>query len=388
MYFKPTGARPFLFSAVLGTAMAFSTASIFADDDDSSSDDNAKPVTITELVASSGGDFDRNRRDYDILLNAVLAADLVGALADPEADLTVFAPNDGAFIQLARDLGYTGRDEAGAFDAIVETLTVLGGGDPIPLLTAVLFYHVVPESLSVREVRYSDVIETLGGGTIVPARYRLLDADPDFKDPWLLRFASDIKASNGIVHTINRVLIPADLPNAVPSDSITDIVAKSGGRFDFKRNDYDILLTAVLTAGLEGVLADPDADFTVFAPTDAAFVSLARSLGYRGFRESGAWNFLVDALTELGGGNPIPVLTNILLYHVSPEAKVLKDVILADSVATALADATIHPDGLKLEDNAPKLRDPRLNVFASDIRASNGLIHTINRVLIPVDIGH
>ncbi len=382
----------YLASIAFGAVLLFSAAQVQADDDDDDDRDYEKNrATITEIVAASGGDFDRNSRDYDILLNAVIAAGLADALADPNADYTVFAPNDRSFIRLARDLGFRGHDEAGAFDTIVQVLTDLSPtSDPIPLLTDVLLYHVADGALTVREVRYSEVIETLlDGGTIVPARYRLLDADPDFRNPWLLKYASNIKASNGIVHTINRVLIPADLPNTDPDvGSIVDIVAKSGGKFDFNRRDFDLLLTAVQTAGLGDVLADPNADWTVFAPTDAAFISLARSLGYRGFRESKAFDFIVDALTELGNGDPIPLLTNILLYHVSPGSQVVKDVILAESIETALPGETFHPDGLSLEDNASKLRDPRLSLFSSDIRASNGIIHTINRVLIPVDIGH
>ena len=77
--------------------------------------------TITDIVLESGGDFDEDRRDYDILLNAVVTADLAEALADPNAELTVFAPNDRAFVQLAKDLGYKGGyDEAAAW-------TFLGG---------------------------------------------------------------------------------------------------------------------------------------------------------------------------------------------------------------------------------------------------------------------
>ena len=65
------------------------------------------------IVAQSGGEFDSNRYDYDILLNAVLTVGLQGdlaPLADETANLTVFAPNDIGFIRLARDLGYAGTD--------------------------------------------------------------------------------------------------------------------------------------------------------------------------------------------------------------------------------------------------------------------------------------
>ena len=100
----------------------------------------ASADTITEIVAASGPGFDNNKRDYDILLEAVLTAGLAGDLADPDAEFTVFAPNDRAFIRLAKDLGFTGSGEEDAWLYLVDQLTALGGGDPIPLLTAVLGY--------------------------------------------------------------------------------------------------------------------------------------------------------------------------------------------------------------------------------------------------------
>ena len=73
--------------------------------------------------------------------------------------------------------------------------------------------------------------------------------------------------------------------------TLTGLVAQSGGEFDNNRRDHDILLTAVLAANLQGVLDDEDATFTVFGPTDAAFIRTARDLGYVGNDEEGAWNF-------------------------------------------------------------------------------------------------
>ena len=172
--------------------------------------------TITDIVASSGGKFDKNKFDYDILLNAVLAADLADALANPDASLTVFAPNDLAFIRLARDLGYKGYDEAGAWHFLVAALTDLGGGDPIPVLTDVLLYHVAPKRISVfgftRAVLRDATIETLlEGATVKPFFFGLIDNEPDLMNP-RLAFPLNVRASNGIIHTLSRVLIPVDLP--------------------------------------------------------------------------------------------------------------------------------------------------------------------------------
>ena len=172
--------------------------------------------TIAGLVAQSGGAFDHNRNDYDLLLTALQTANLTSALDDPTSDLTVFAPNDWAFILLARDLGYPYYDEQGAWNFLVAALTAIGGGDPVPTLTAVLTYHVSPESLTTADIaqkrRDGETIATLQGATITPLRGgRLEDQEPDVADP-VLKGPFNIVASNGIIQPISRVLLPVNLP--------------------------------------------------------------------------------------------------------------------------------------------------------------------------------
>lgn len=171
----------------------------------------AQGRTLTQLVASSGGEFDRNWSDHDILLNAVQTARLAGALDDRDADLTLFAPTDAAFVLLARDLGFLGIDEAGAWRFLVDALTRLGDGDPIPVLTDVLLYHVIGESLAPREVAFARSLATLQGGTIRPFLFVLRDAEPDLRDPIVLYWRSR-SAVNGVLYPITRVLLPIDLP--------------------------------------------------------------------------------------------------------------------------------------------------------------------------------
>lgn len=355
--------------------------------------------TIVDIVAASGGDFDTNSRDFDLLFNAVQAAGLADALADANADLTVFAPTDAAFVKLAQDLGYGGSDEAGAFDAIVSTLTELGGGDPIPVLTDVLLYHVSPEGKRLGEIKALDTVETLlDGATFAPKGNKLVDNDPDLANPGFKPSLTDIRAQNGsMIQGINRVLIPLDLPGATPDSiapteppaepTIADIVAASGGTFDSNQKDFDLLLTALQTAGLVDALADPDANLTVFAPTDAAFVKLAQDLGYEGSDEAGAFGAIVSTLTDLGGGDPVPVLTDVLLYHVSPEGRRLSEIQELDTIDTLLEGATITPKGNKLVDNEPDLANPGFKPSLTGIRAQNGsMIQGINRVLIPLDL--
>lgn len=342
--------------------------------------------TITGIVAASGGDFDRNLDDYDILLTAVQAAGLADLLNDPTQSVTVLAPNDRAFVTTARDLGFRGLDEAGAWSFLVAALTELGEGDPIGPLTTVLQYHVIGEDLDFGAMRTGGERVTLAGAPISPQADRSInDADPDNVDPKLNFFRSNIDAANGTIHTINRVLLPLDL--AQDQSSIADIVAESGGDFDTNLMDYDLLLNALGAAGLVEALDDGSAgleDITVLAPNDFAFVMTARDLGYHGFSEAEAFEFIVGALTELGDGDPLPVLTAILTYHVLPGEQDYRDV-RTGGVADTVNGATINvnPDRT-LGDQAPSVPDARLLFPRSNLEAANGVIHTINRVMIPI----
>lgn len=76
------------------------------------------------------------------------------------------------------------------------------------------------------------------------------------------------------------------------------------------------------------------------APTDAAFIQLANDLGFEGSDETGAFDAIVAALTELGGGDPIPVLQDVLKYHVSAGAKTAEEINNAGTVTTLLDGAT------------------------------------------------
>lgn len=169
------------------------------------------PLATTLVNLSGGGSFDHNPHDYDILVQAVVAAKLVEAVNGLKS-ATVWAPNDAAFMRTARDLGFKGSGEADAFGFIAGFLGGLPGGLGANL-TGVLLYHVTPQSLNVFEVLGRKTFGTLNGETFTRNLLTLVDKNGSLPNPQLT-LPLNVVASNGIIHTINRVLIPT-LPVSV-----------------------------------------------------------------------------------------------------------------------------------------------------------------------------
>ena len=237
---------------------------------------------------------------FNVLVSALQYVDktlpgtnLLGALSGATANLTVFAPTDAAFGQLAKDLGYTGviTNEAAVTSFLVGAL-------PVETIRDVILYHVSAGAKTLGQISANPTIATLNGQTIVADGKTLTDKEPDLINPSLVQ--TNVAATNGIIHVIDRVLLPVNLPGNTVG-TITDIVAASGA-FDTNSADFDLLLKAVQATGLAGALTNPAADLTVFAPNDAAFVKLATTLGFKGTGEAAGFDYLVEALTLLSGG--------------------------------------------------------------------------------------
>ena len=332
-------------------------------------------MNIVDIAAGS--------EDFSILVTALNTAGLTDTVRAAD-DITVFAPTNAAFAALAGDLGFDGETSDGdaVFGFIAGALTELGGGDPIPLLTDILLYHVAPGARTEPTITGSEGIATLlEGAEIAPAGGALVDGEPDLLDPVIV--LPDVAADNGIIQGINRVLVPIDIPGNDRA-TIAGIVAESGGTFDTDASDFDLLLNALQAAGLTGALDNPNSNLTVFAPNDAAFVAAAQALGYDGSDEAGAFAFIVDAVTLLSfGNNPVPLLSDILLYHVAPGA-LGSDAVLGSTTIETLLGFDLGVDGAALVDGEPNL--PDATIIATDIAASNGFVHVVDGVLIPVDL--
>ena len=166
---------------------------------------------------------------------------------------------------------------------------------------------------------------------------------------------------------------------APPAGSIVDVAVKAsgGGTPDANPYDYDLLVQAVTATGLAPVLDDESQTFTVFAPNDRAFVRLVADL--TGSEPASEQAALETAVTALG----LDAIENVLLYHAVAGRKLGPlQVLLARSLKMANG-GIVRPRGITLRDETAALQDPRLVLWAINIRATNGVIHTIDRVLVP-----
>ncbi|THE07517.1 fasciclin domain-containing protein [Microbacterium oleivorans] len=163
----------------------------------------AGTIVDVAVAASGGGTPDANGSDYDILVQALVATGLDKTLDDTKSTFTVFAPNDRAFERLVTDLtGTAPASEAAALKTITSTFTA-------DQISDILLYHVVAgKKLSPVKVLFSHEITMANGGTIEPRGITLRDETPELKNPKLVLRAINIKTSNGVIHTIDRVLVP------------------------------------------------------------------------------------------------------------------------------------------------------------------------------------
>jgi transforming growth factor-beta-induced protein len=168
--------------------------------------------------------------------------------------------------------------------------------------------------------------------------------------------ATDIEESNGVVHVINRTLIP-------PSSNVVEIAVS------FNPDEFTQLVAALARTSGE----DPDllaalsgeGAFTVFAPTDAAFEALYEALE-------------VASIDDI----PLAALTAVLQHHVIATPRVFSSDLESGAVPTLNGDITIDAEAGTITDGSGGTANLASSEFLN-VLGTNGVIHVIDAVLIP-----
>lgn len=314
--------------AILGMAAVFTFSSCEKDDDVMINPTPTEPTADIVKLASTNPDL-------SILEEALNRANLVSVLRGT-GPFTVFAPTNDAFTQLLNDLGASSLDDISN-----------------DVLTNVLLYHVLSG-----KVLSSDIIPGYVNTLSVGPGNNQISLLIDFNDSsnknatvavntnivFLNRDASvvtaDVMATNGVVHVIDKVLLPP---------TVVDLAIDN--------SNFSILVEAVVKAGLAETLMG-DGPFTIFAPTNAAFEELFAQLNISG----------VQDLTK-------DQLVPILLYHVV-SGNVRSTDLSTSKVATLNGDISINVGSTVTINEST-------NVLLTDVQGVNGVVHVIDKVLLP-----
>jgi len=289
----------------------------------SCSEDDPAPMPVDDdtIVDIASGDS-----RFTTLVAAVQRAGLVDALS-ADGSMTVFAPTDQAFL----DAGITDVNAVAVND-----------------LAAILLYHVVGSEVPSSNVSSGPVLSL----ETSPFFVSIAPDDGVWINGNAQVIETDLEASNGVIHVINKVIMK-------PTQSIAEIAV---GFTQAATPEFTQLVGAFSRASLVGAVSGGfDDNLTVFAPTDAAFAQLYIDLDVDGFEDI-----------------PLQTLTNVLLYHVVPARAFSQDLRDAAELPTLFGDETLTVNLGDLQ-----IDDANLNVDLLNVHATNGVIHVIDKVMLP-----
>ncbi|HSI69552.1 MAG TPA: fasciclin domain-containing protein [Gillisia sp.] len=300
-----------------------------------SSDDEGGDVIVPDNTIA---DFVETNQDYSSLNAALIATDLKGTL-DGTTNYTVFAPNNAAFNAFLSANGF-------------ENLNAV----PVGLLTQVLLNHVIQGEV------YSADLETGYATTLAtgPSSEANLSMFIDTEDGVMINGQStvtnaDVEVDNGVIHAVNTVIGLPDITTFATADPTFENLVAALTR------DEDFTFVPVLQT------QESPAPFTVFAPTNEAFVDLLEEL-------------------DMGSLDDIPsdVLAAALSYHVVTGANVrsgdITDGMEVETFESGMFTINANGDVTITDENGRMA-----TVVAVDVQATNGVIHVIDTVLLPGD---
>jgi uncharacterized surface protein with fasciclin (FAS1) repeats len=285
-----------------------------------------------------------NNPNFSALVAAVVKTNLVSFLSTPGLSSTVFAPNNAAFAQLPAPFNTAANINGINDEATINTLR------------NILRFHVVPGRRTATQLtngNYGTFMSPPSPGANILTVSRNL-SNAVFINGGTQVIATNINASNGIIHVIDKVLFP-------PTQSIAEIAVANGS--------FTALVAAL--AKTNQSVNFLGGNTTVFAPTDAAFAQLPAPL-------NNAAN--ISAITD---PNTIATLRNVLRLHLIPARVYSPDLRNNQVVPTRLSNSTLTvttTGGAKVRGAG---NTTPADIILVDILATNGVIHAVNRVLLP-----
>ncbi len=260
---------------------------------------------------------------FSTLAAALTKAGLVNTINQSPA-LTVFAPTNDAFNALFAQLKVSGLNDLSA-----ETLK------------PILLYHVLGSKVTSSQIA-SGYTYTLSPGLGAKNLVILLSTQGGVKiNKGTSVTQADMMATNGVIHVIDKVLLP---------NSVVDIASNN--------DNFSTLVAALVKADLVNTLSG-SGPFTIFAPTNDAFQELFTLLKISG----------INDLTK-------EQLTPILLYHV------VSGNILSSNLSSGNV-TTLNPATISIMVGTAVTINSNTTVTAVDVQGTNGVIHVINKVLLP-----
>lgn len=260
---------------------------------------------------------------------------------DPSGNFTVFAPTNDAFARL-------GLVDAGSLGALNNTF-----------LTNTLLYHVSNANLPSSQIMAGGT----SGSALQGLTRRFISRGTDKYINGSKIVITDVSASNGTVHAIDKVML------ATGANIVASAQAVAGGSV-FKKPELTFLVAAVVRSGLAATLSNPDANFTIYAPTDAAFIAA-------GFPNVAA----------VSAADPT-FLQTVLLNHAVGRTGAIKGKFTSEQ--TALTEMTAGGGTLTYSAFANGTFTVKSNGTATpanmvipDIQCTNGVVHVIDKVLVP-----
>merc|ERR1711978_624249 len=274
---------------------------------------------------------------FTTLVKIVSDLGLVQTLKDAEA-LTVFAPSDEAFAKLP--------------EGTLESLT------PEQAKAIVARHVVAGATVKAADVATGDV-ETFGGETVGLVKTEEGGVQVVYNGQTVNVVTADVGASNGVIHVIDNVIVGA--PEPAPEPAPVEEVAEVGDVVDVAVGNgaFTTLVKIVSDLGLVETLKGVEA-VTIFAPSDDAFAKLPEGT-------------LESLTTEQAKA--------IVSRHVVAGATVMAADVATGPVET-FGGETI--DLIKTEDGGVQVsyNENAVNVVAADVKASNGVIHVIDAVIL------